>query len=109
MTLLRNDGGNRNHWLTIRPVGRKSNRQGIGVKVKISAAGKTQTKEVLGGGSYLSSSDPRLHFGLGASTKVDIEVRWPLGIVAKYPSISADQFITIREGEGIVKGRPFSR
>ena len=107
--LLRNDAPSSNHWIKIRLEGVKSNRSAIGARVVARYGGKVQAQEVLSQSSYLSASDPRLHFGLGASTKVDIEVRWPLGLVAKYPSISADQFITIREGEGIVKGRPFSR
>src|SRR5262249_15748450 len=63
--LLRNEGGSGNHWLKIHATGKKSNRDGIGVVVKLTAGGKTQTKEIMGGGSYLSSSDKRLHFGLG--------------------------------------------
>ena len=72
-------------------------------------SGKVQAQEVLSQSSYLSASDPRLHFGLGAATTVDIEIHWPLGLVEKYPALAAGQLVTIREGVGIVKGRPFSR
>jgi hypothetical protein len=97
-TLLRNDGGNRNHWLKLKPVGRKSNRDGIGVKVKLTAGGKTQTKEVTGGGSYLSSSDRRLHFGLGRSDEAErIEIYWPSGRSQVLEKIKADRILKIQE------------
>jgi enediyne biosynthesis protein E4 len=108
-TLLRNDAPSGNHWVKVRLEGVKSNRSAIGARVIVRYGGKVQAQEVLSQSSYLSASDSRLHFGLGAVTKVDIEVRWPLGLVEKYPSVSADQLITIREGEGLVKARPFSR
>jgi len=97
-TLLRNDGGNRNHWLKLKPVGRKSNRDGIGVKVKLTAGGKTLTKEVTGGGSYLSSSDRRLHFGLGGSDEAErIEIYWPSGRAQVLEKIKADRILKIQE------------
>jgi hypothetical protein len=96
--LLRNDGGNRNHWLGIRLVGTNSNRDGIGAKVIVTAAGKRTTKQRLSGGSYCSASDPRLLFGLGANAKVDeIEVRWPSGKITNLKNISANQYLTITE------------
>ena len=57
--------------------------------------------------SYMSSNDPRLHFGLGSETTADIEVIWPTGAVEKYPAQPANRLITILEGHGIVPGRPF--
>jgi hypothetical protein len=57
--------------------------------------------------SFLSSNDPRLHFGLGAASTADVEVYWPTGKMESLPHLAADQFVTIREGQGIVKGRPF--
>jgi hypothetical protein len=56
-----------------------------------------------------AASDPRLHFGLGVATTADIEIHWPLGLVEKYPALAAGQLVTIREGVGIVKGRPFRK
>jgi hypothetical protein len=69
--------------------------------------GKVQVQEVLSGCSFLSSNDPRLHFGLGTAATADIEIHWPLGAIEKYAGIAGGQLITIREGQGIVKGRPF--
>ncbi|MGA3035442.1 MAG: ASPIC/UnbV domain-containing protein, partial [Terracidiphilus sp.] len=69
--------------------------------------GKVQVQEAVSGCSFLSSSDPRLHFGLGAATTADIEIRWPSGLVEHVRGATADQLVTLREGEGQVKGRPF--
>src|SRR6185295_418753 len=74
--LLRNDGGNRNHWLGVRLEGTRSNRDGVGAVVRVTAGGRERVKVRAGGTSYASASDPRLLFGLGAATGVDrIEVR----------------------------------
>ena len=104
---LRNDAPGGNHWIKIRLEGVKSNRSAIGARVLARYGGKVQAQEVLSQSSYLSASDPRLHFGLGAATAADIEIHWPLGLVEKYPALAAGQLVTIREGAGIVKGRPF--
>jgi hypothetical protein len=97
-TLLRNDGGNRNHWLKLKPVGKKSNRDGIGLKVKLTAAGKTQSKELTGGGSYLSSSDRRLHFGLGRAQQAErIELYWPSGRSQVLQNVKADRILRVEE------------
>ena len=106
-SLLRNDAPGGNHWIKIRLEGVKSNRSAIGARVLARYGGKVQAQEVLSQSSYLSASDPRLHFGLGAATAADIEIHWPLGLVEKYPALAAGQLVTIREGAGIVKGRPF--
>ncbi len=97
-SLLRNDGGNRNHWLALRPVGRQSNRDGIGVKVSLWAGGKVQRKELVAGGSYLSSHDSRLHFGLGAARVADrIEVTWPSGRTQLLTDVRGDRTLVVRE------------
>ena len=106
-TLLRNDAPPNNHWIKIRLEGTKSNRSGIGARVLMRYGGKVQVQEVLSGCSFLSSNDPRLHFGLGTAATADIEIRWPLGAIEKYTGLAPCQLVTIREGEGIVKGRPF--
>jgi len=106
-TLLRNDAPVGNHWIKIRLEGTKSNRSAIGARVLARYGDKVQAQEVLSQSSFLSSNDPRLHFGLGAAAKADIEVHWPLGAIEKYPGLAAGQLVTIREGQGIVKGRPF--
>ena len=108
--LLENTGGNRNHWLTMRLMGVKGNRDAIGAKVRVVTAGGVQYDRPRAGDSFMSSRDPRLHFGLGAHTKADvIEIRWPGGREERIENVAADQFITIREGQGIVSpstGRP---
>jgi hypothetical protein len=108
-SLLRNDAPAGNHWIKLRLEGVKSNRSAIGTRVLARYGGKVQAQEVLSQSSYLSANDPRLHFGLGAATTVDIEIHWPLGLVEKYPALAAGQLVTIREGSGIVKGRAFKK
>jgi hypothetical protein len=107
-SLLRNDAPRENHWLKVRLEGTKSNRSAIGASVLVRYGGKVQAQGVLSQASYVSANDPRLHFGLGAETAADIEVRWPSGAVEKYPAQAANRLVTIREGHGIVPGRPFS-
>ena len=106
-TLLRNDAPSDNHWIKIRLEGTKSNRSAIGARVLVRYGGVVQVQEVLSGCSFLSSNDPRLHFGLGAATTADIEVRWPSGLVERIHGAAANQLLTVREGVGQVKGRPF--
>jgi hypothetical protein len=64
-----------------------------------------QAQEVMSQSSYLSSNDPRLHFGLGAATTADVEVHWPSGLVETHTGVAANQLLTLREGGSIVKGR----
>jgi hypothetical protein len=106
-SLLRNDAPPGNHWIKIRLEGTKSNRSAIGARVLVRYGGKVQVQEVLSQSSFLSSNDPRLHFGLGAATNADIEVHWPLGLVETMKSVAADQLLTLKEGSGQVKGRAF--
>jgi len=107
--LWRNNGGNRNNWLMVKTVGTRSNRDGMGARVKVTAGGITQTDQVKCGGSYLSDSDRRLHFGLGKSKTVDlIEVRWPSGLVEQFRDIKANQLVVLTEGEGITKQVAFT-
>ncbi|MGH9873444.1 MAG: CRTAC1 family protein [Pyrinomonadaceae bacterium] len=101
--LLRNDGGNANNSISIKVVGVKSNRDGIGARVKIVSGDLTQVDEVFSGGSYLSQSDLKLQFGVGKRTKIDlIEVRWPSGTVDKVTEASINRILTIKEGQGVV-------
>jgi hypothetical protein len=99
-SLLRNDAPAANRWLKVRLEGTKSNRSAIGGRVTVRYGGKVQAQEVMSQSSYLSSNDPRLHFGLGAEKTADIEVRWPLGGIDTLKAVAADQLITIREGPG---------
>jgi hypothetical protein len=101
--LLRNDQGNDNNWIKLNLVGTKSNRDGIGARVIISANGKEQINQKKSASGYLSQSDPRMHFGLGEATVVDkIEVIWPSGEVQVLEQVKAGQIITITEGEDAV-------
>jgi hypothetical protein len=97
--LLRNDGGNRNHWLGIKLVGTKSNADGIGARVTVIAGGLRRQKQLLGGTSYCSASDTRLLYGLGNIQKVDeVEVRWPSGQVTTLKDAAINRYHTIKEG-----------
>jgi hypothetical protein len=103
-SLLKNENRSSNHWLVVKAMGTRSNRSAIGARVAVTAGGRQQIREVLSGSSYLSQSDLRQHFGLGEAKKADrIEVRWPSGLVERLDSVEANQFVTIREGQGIVK------
>jgi enediyne biosynthesis protein E4 len=107
--LLRNDGGNANHWLEILLIGTKSNRDGVGARVKVSAGDLILYDQRKGGMSYQSAQDPRLHFGLGPHSRVDtVEIFWPSGIVTKLAGPDSDRIIAVKEGVGIVE-RAFPR
>lgn len=106
--LLRNDGGNANNSVLIKTVGVKSNRDGIGARVTIVSGDLRQIDEVRSGGSYLSQSDLRLHFGLEKRTKIDlIEVRWPSGIIDKITNASVNRILTVKEGQGLIEQKDF--
>jgi len=97
--LLMNEGANSNRWLEIALVGTRSNRDGVGARVKVVAGDLILYDQRKGGRSYQSSHDPRLHFGLGARDKVDmIEIRWPSGSVDTLKNIEANRIVTIKEG-----------
>ena len=107
--LLRNDGGNANHWLEILLIGTKSNRDGVGARLKLTAGDMVLYDQRKGGTSYQSAPDPRLHFGLGQKAKVDsLEIVWPSGMVTRLSDLPADQIIAVEEGKGVVT-RPFPR
>jgi hypothetical protein len=107
--LLRNDGGNANHWLEILLIGTKSNRDGVGARVKVSAGDLVLYDQRKGGMSYQSAQDPRLHFGLGQRSKIDeIEILWPSGMVTKLSNLKSDQIVAVEEGTGILD-RKFPR
>jgi len=108
--LLRNDGGNTNNSILIKTVGVKSNRSGIGARVKVVSGDLIQVDEVRSGDSYISQSDLRLHFGLEKRTKVDlIEVRWPSGLVDKITGVGVNKIVTIKEGQGKIEEREYAR
>ena len=104
--LLRNDGGNANHWLEVMLVGVQSNRDGRGAALKLTSEGFVEYRQAQGGMGYMSAQDPRIHFGLGRRTTVSsLEITWPSGIVDKLSSVPTDQIITVKEGVGIVPRR----
>jgi enediyne biosynthesis protein E4 len=108
-SLLRNDGGNANHWLTVQLIGTKSNRDGIGASLKLTATGFVQVEQAKGGMSYMSASDPRIHFGLGKRMKIEsLEITWPSGQVDRLTNVPVDQIIAFKEGAGIVP-HPFPK
>ncbi len=108
-SLLRNDGGNANHWLSVQLIGTKSNRDGIGASLKLTCTGFVQVEQAKGGMSYMSASDPRIHFGLGKRIKIEsLEITWPSGQVDRLTNVPVDQIIAVKEGAGIVS-HPFPK
>ena len=107
--LLRNQGEENGHWITIKTIGTRSNRDGFGAQVELKAGFAVQTAEVRANSSFESASDPRLHFGLGSASRVDsIQVRWPSGTKETLGPEAADQELVIEEGKGVVERRPRS-
>jgi hypothetical protein len=101
--LFRNDGGNSNNWLEVFLIGSRSNRDGIGARVKVVAGDLVQYDARKGGMSYQSAQDPRLHFGLGSRQTVDVvEVRWPSGLTDVIKNVAVNHFVTVKEGVGQV-------
>jgi hypothetical protein len=106
-SLLRNDGGNRNNWINIKLLGTVCNRTAIGSRVRLITGKHVQTDEVHSGGSVMSQSDLRLHFGLGEAKVIDLlEVKWPTTQkLERFNGVEANQFLTIKEGLGIISAK----
>jgi enediyne biosynthesis protein E4 len=103
VSLLVNQVRSRNHWIAIRTVGIKSNRDGIGAKIRIKAGDRIMVDEVRSGSSYDSNNDMRVHFGLGGSEHVEwVEIRWPSGLTERFSSVRVDAVQTLKEGAGTV-------
>jgi hypothetical protein len=117
--LLLNEGGNRNNALLVRTVGGstpltastlRSNRDGIGARLELTAGGRTFVDQVTSGSSYLAQHDMRVHFGLGAAAKADrLEITWPDGRVDVLENLPVNHVITVREGQGEMRRVPFAR
>ncbi len=114
--LLRCDSKLDNNWIKVRTIGTKSNRSGIGARLKCTTHMPGEIKphqqidEVRSGGSYISQSDLRVHFGLGKADKVDVlEIRWPSGQVDTLKDIKVNQLIFVKEGEGISRTMQFTK
>jgi len=104
-SLLRNDLIGNQNWVKVKLEGVKSNRSAIGARVLAHYGGKTQAQSVLSQCSFYSCNDPRLHFGLGTHTTVDLEVRWPNGMVEAFKRMPVNRLVTLREGAGMVQNR----
>jgi enediyne biosynthesis protein E4 len=106
-SLLVNQVRSANHWIGLRTVGTKSNRDGIGARITVKVGPRVLVDEVRSGSSYDSNSDMRIHFGLGAATKIDgIRIRWPNGLTEKFDSIPVDTIQTLKEGTGAAVKSP---
>ena len=98
--VLRNDLKSTHHWLEVTLAGTRSNRAAIGATVTVDADGRRQAQPVLSQTSFLSASDLRLHFGLGASRSAEVTVRWPTGVRERFTLASVDRAVRLVEGEG---------
>jgi enediyne biosynthesis protein E4 len=100
-SLLVNQVRTANHWVAFRAVGTKSNRDAIGARIRVKAGTRTLLDEVRSGSSFISNNDMRVHFGLGAATKIAwVEVRWPSGLVEKFDNLAVDAIHTLKESSG---------
>jgi len=99
--LLRNNGGNKNHWLTVVPKLARTKVEAIGARVTVTVGGMRMVQELVAVTGYLSQSDPRGHFGLGKATKADsVEIRWPNGSVTSLKNVKADRILTVVQDDG---------
>jgi hypothetical protein len=100
-SLLVNQVHSSNHWLAIKTIGTKSNRDGIGARITVKLGPRTLVDEVRSGSSYDSNNDMRVHFGLGAATKIDwIQIRWPSGRIERFEDLPVDKIHELKEGSG---------
>ena len=108
--LLRHNHKNKNHSILVKTIGVQSNRDGIGTEIEVISGRVAQYDWVRSGASYLSSSDLRVHFGLGAAATIDrMELHWPSGptdIVSKPP---VDSVLVVQEGKGLIQSKPFRK
>jgi hypothetical protein len=101
LSLLVNEVRSKNHWISFKTVGTRSNRDGIGAKITVKIGKRTLVDEVRSGSSYISQSDLRVHFGLGSVTKIDsVQVRWPSGLVERFDNLTLDAIHTLKEDSG---------
>jgi hypothetical protein len=100
-SILRNDGGSTNNWITVRLRGRASNRFGLGARVFARTDSLVQISEATTAGSVYSASDPRVHFGLGRATRLDLEIRWPSGRIQTLAGVTANRIVEVDEEQGL--------
>ena len=101
--LLRNNVGSKNHWLGVKLVGTKSNRDAVGARITYQAGDLKRSRTKVAGGSFLSSHDPRIVLGIGKRSKIDwLEIKWPQpgGTTERITDLPIDRYITIFEGKG---------
>ena len=102
MSLLVNQVRSRNHWIGIKTIGTKSNRDGIGAKIRVKAGERVLVDEVRSGSSYDSNNDMRVHFGLGRIERVEwVEVRWPSGLTERFSNVRVDAIQDVKEATGV--------
>ena len=106
-SLLKNLGPALGHSILIRAL-TATNRDAIGARITVTANGQTQIDEVRSGGSYISQSDFRLHFGLGKATVANVSIHWLDGKIEDFSSVAADEIVTLQEGKGIIRKRPYT-
>ena len=108
--LLHNRGGNGKHFVNFKLVGTKSNRDALGARIRVQAGGLSQIREIQSGGSYLSQSDLRAHFGLGVATRLEtVDVSWPSGAHQEFHNLDGDRFYLIVEGKNEITLQDFGR
>jgi len=107
---LHNSGASGNHFLNFKLVGTKSNHDAMGARVRVVTGSLAQIREIAGGGSYLSQSDLRAHFGIGKALRAErVEVRWPSGQSQVFQDLEADKFYLIEESRDQIHLQHFSR
>jgi hypothetical protein len=106
-SLLVNQVRTSNHWVAFRTVGIKSNRDGIGARIRMKAGSKIFVDEVRSGSSFISNNDMRVHFGLGTAAKIDwVEIRWLSGLTERFEGLAVDSIHTLKEGSGAPAAAP---
>ena len=99
----------RGNAVMVRAVGTRSNRDGIGARISVTAGGRTLVREVKSGSSYLGQSDLRVHVGIGDATRIErLEIRWPGGEVQRIDSPPVNRVLTVEEGKGVTAAAPFA-
>ncbi|MCA1600184.1 MAG: CRTAC1 family protein [Acidobacteria bacterium] len=102
--LLRNEGGNRHHWLGLQLIAAKSNPAAVGAVITWQARGVKRSRLKTSGGSYLASHDPREVLGLDDATKIDsVEICWPSGKVDRLSNLPINTYVNVKEGEGVIQ------
>ncbi|HEY7352652.1 MAG TPA: CRTAC1 family protein [Terriglobales bacterium] len=103
-SVLRNEIGNKNNWIQIKCVGTRSNRSGIGTRVRVTSGEHSQIDEVMSGSSYYSHNDLRLHFGVGKASRIDsVEIGWPSGMKETFKNLQVNRLYIAREGKGMAE------